>query len=206
VNSRLKIIRELLKVYPVDTVGLEDVRFNHAQKHWGANFSTMEIGKTRLRHEFASRGLELLEFAGYQTKELRTKYGYKKTKDKGANKFTAHCSDALALACATSTLKRVEPGMFVVVDDSYRPVRRRLHDMQPSAGGVRAPYSRGTVFGVQKGLLIKAANGKTGRLCGEMNGKYRYHDKLGKRQTTIKFVWFSRSFIVKKELAHLCIA
>jgi len=61
-----------------------------------------------------------------------------------------------------------------VIDDSYRPVRRRLHDMQPAPGGMRAAYSRGTVSGVQKGLLVGAANGKVGRLCGELNGKYRY--------------------------------
>jgi hypothetical protein len=72
--------------------------------------------------------------------------------------------------------------------------------MQPACGGIRAPYSRGTVFGVQKGLLIKAANGKTGRLCGETNGKYRYHDKLGKRQATRKLLWISRNFVIPMQL------
>lgn len=199
VSSRLKVIRELLRLYPVSTVGLEDVRFNHAKYRWGANFSTVEIGKTRIREEFASRGLEVFEFAGWQTQELRKKYGYRKTKEKSADRFEAHCTDALALACETGPLQRVEPGRFIVVDDSYRPVRRRLHDTQPAAGGVRAAYSCGTVFGVQKGTLIEAANGKIGRLCGERNGKYRYHDRLGKRQATRKLVWISRNFIVKKD-------
>jgi hypothetical protein len=198
VNSRLKIIRELLRLYPVSTVGLEDVRFNHAKHKWGANFSTMEIGKAKLRQEFASRGLELLEFAGYQTQELRAKYGYKKTKDKGADKFTAHCSDALALACETGPRERVETGRFVVVDDSYRFFRRKLHDTQPARSGVRDFFARGTVFGVQKGLLIKAASGTVGRLCGEADGKYKYYNKPGNRLVAKEFLWISRNFIIRK--------
>lgn len=199
VNSRLKIVRELLRLFPVSIVGLEDVRFNHAGYRWGANFSTVEIGKTRIRDEFASRNLEVFEFTGYQTQEIRKKYGYRKIKDKAADRFEAHCSDALALACEVGPLKRIEPGRFVVVDDSYRPVRRRLHDTQPAAGGIRATYSHGTVFGVQKGALIGAENGKIGRLCGESNGKYRYYDHNRKRQATRKLAWISRSFIVRKE-------
>ena len=206
VNSRLKIIREFLRLYPVSTVGLEDVRFNHAKHRWGANFSTVEIGKTRIREEFASRGLEVFEFAGYQTQQLRQKYGYQKTKNKAADRFEAHCTDALALACETGPAARVEQGRFIVVDDRYRPVRRRLHDTQFSPGGMRPKYSRGTVSGVQKGVLIGATNGKVGQLCGESNGKYRYYDRLGKRQTTRKLVWIARNFIVKEGSAHSSVA
>ena len=193
------MIREFLRLYPVTVVGLEDVRFNHAKHRWGKNFSTVEIGKTKIREEFASKNIEVFEFGGYQTQELRKKYGYKKTKNKAADKFEAHCTDALAIACETGSLKRVEPGRFIVVDDRYRPVRRRLHDTQPAKGGMRAAYSRGTAFGIQKGVLIGAANGKVGRLCGESNGKYRYYDRLGKRQATRKLVWIARNFIVRKD-------
>jgi len=199
VNSRLKVIRELLRLYPILFVGLEDVRFNHAKHRWGANFSTVEIGKSVIRRELSSRGLEVVEFVGYQTQGLRKKYGYKKSKDKAADRFEAHCTDALALACETGLQKQIEPGRFVIVNDTYRPVRRRMHDTQPAVGDIRAAYSRGTVFGFQKGLLIGAANGKTGRLCGESNGRYRYHDRFGKRQATRKLIWISRSFIVRKE-------
>lgn len=199
VNSRLRIIGEFLRLYPVSTVGLEDVRFNHAKHKWGKNFSTVEIGKARIREELVSRGLDVFEFSGYQTKMLREKYCYKKISNKAADRFEAHCTDALALACEVGPLCRIEPGMFIVVDDSYQPVRRRLHDTQAAGGGIRATYSRGTVFGVQKGVLVGVANGKTGRLCGELNGKYRYHDKLGKRQVTRKLMWISRNFIVRQE-------
>jgi hypothetical protein len=48
VQSRLKLLEALFAVYPIDRVGFEDVRFHHAKHRWGANFSTIEIGKTRL--------------------------------------------------------------------------------------------------------------------------------------------------------------
>ena len=48
VNARLKVMRELFRIYPINSVGLEDVRFNHAKKRWGANFSTAEIGKAKI--------------------------------------------------------------------------------------------------------------------------------------------------------------
>lgn len=99
VNSRLKVLRAFLSIYPVRAVGMEDVRFNHAKYRWGKNFSTCEIGKNRLRNYFRDAGCELFEYRGFETKELREKYGYKKTSDKGKDVFTAHCTDSLAIAC-----------------------------------------------------------------------------------------------------------
>lgn len=201
VGSRLKVIREFLRIYPVFLVGIEDVRFDHARHRWGSNFSTVEIGKARIREEFASRNIEIFEFTGYQTQELRKKYGYRKTRGKAADRFEAHCSDALALACEAGPLERIEPGPFVVVDDSYRSVRRRLHDTRFAPGGIRENYSRGTVFGVRKGVLMGAANGKTGRLCGESNEKFRYYDERGKRQATRRLAWISSGFMTRRGAA-----
>src|SRR5215469_10872399 len=98
VGSRLKVIRESFRIYPIQRVGFEDVRFNHAKKRWGANFSTVEIGKARLREFFMNQGATVFEYRGHETQELRKKYGYRKTQVKSADKFTAHCSDSLALS------------------------------------------------------------------------------------------------------------
>lgn len=196
VNSRIKILKALLSIYPVQVVSMEDVRFNHAKHKWGKNFSTCEIGKNRIRKFIKDTGCELFEFRGFETKELREKYGYKKTKDKGKDVFTAHCSDSLALACEVGPGERIEPGRFTTVDDTYRCVRRRLHDSQPAKGGTRANYSRGTVFGLRKGLLIGSPKGKQGRLCGENNGSYRYYDENEKRQGVKKLAWASSQFVM----------
>ena len=199
VNSRLKIIGELAKCYPISDAGIEDVRFNHAKYRWGSNFSTVEIGKNLIREFFKSRGIRVSEFAGYETKELRSKYSYKKIKDKSADRFEAHCSDALAMACEVGPGERVEPGPLAIVDDTYRPVRRQLHDTQPAKGGIRANYSRGTVFGLRKGLLVGRPDGQTGRLCGEDRGNFRYYDTKGKRQSTKTLFFISDQFITRRE-------
>lgn len=199
VASRLKVLKALLGMFPVTLVGFEDVRFHHAKYKWGANFSTVEIGKARIKAFLEAAGTNVSLYRGFETQELRQQYGYRKTSDKGADRFEAHCSDALTLACAVSLGEPVPPGLFLVVDDTYRAVRRRLHDTQPAPGGVRSAYSRGTVFGVRKGLLIGAANGKTGQLCGEYQGGYRYTDALGKRQSTRSLQWVSTHFRLKPQ-------
>lgn len=196
VNSRMKALRELFRIYPISVVGLEDVRFNHAEHKWGANFSTVEIGKARIKAWLSERA-KVWEFRGHQTQGLRKKYGYRKTSVKNADKFTSHCSDALALAVEVGIGKRVDEGRFIVVDDTYRPVRRKLHDTQPAPGGIREPYSRGTVFGLRKGLLVGTLKGKVGQLCGEYLGGYRYYDKEGKRQSAKQIGWISTGFITR---------
>jgi hypothetical protein len=196
VGSRLKVTRESFRVYPITAVGFEDVCFNHAAKRWGSNFSTIEIGKARMKGFFQEQGADLFCFKGFETRELRERYGYPKTSDKAADRFEAHCSDALALAVEVGPGRRVEPGRFLVVDDTYRPVRRRLHDTQPAKGGRRAAYSRGTIFGLRKGLKIGAP--KQGRLCGEYKGSYRYYDGAGRRQCVKRLSWISAHFTTRK--------
>lgn len=197
VNSRLKVLREFFRIYPIDAAAFEDVRFNHWKYRWGANFSTMEIGKTKLREFFAEQGADLFEFRGWETKALREKYGYKKSANKSADVFEAHCTDALALACEVGPGVKVEFGQFLVVDDTYRPVRRQLHDAQPAKGGVRDKYSQGIVFGLRKGLLIGTQRGRVGRLCGRSKESFLYHNAYGNRQRVRAFAWVSSNFVTK---------
>lgn len=198
IGSRLKILSAFFCIYPIESVGLEDVRFNHAKHRWGKHFSTAEIGKQRVRNFFKDCNVELLEYRGWETKEFREQYGYRKTSSKSADRFEAHCSDSLALACQVGPGDRVESGHFLVVDDTYRPVRRRLHVTQPSIGGIRKDYSRGIVRGLRKGLLIGTLGCRIGQLCGEIQDGYRYYNKAGNRPSTRKLVWISSQFIIRK--------
>ncbi len=180
VASRLKVMRELMRIYPVKTVNIEDVCFNHARYRWGKNFSTVEIGKTKIRDFIKSYGVELNEFKGWQTKALREKYGYKKISDKAKDCFESHNCDSLALAVID---KRVEPNKnIIVVDDTYRPKRRRLFDTQCKKGGIREKYSTGVVFGLRKGLLVGFSNGRVGRLDGA-TGNSLYYTSQGMKRT-----------------------
>lgn len=197
VKSRLSVLRELFGIYPITAVGLEDVRFNHAKYRWGQHFSTAEIGKQEMRNFFSGHGVELFEFQGWETKPLREGYNYLKSGDKSADKFEAHCTDALALACEVGPGTRVEPGRFLVVDDTYRPVRRQLHDTQPTTGGNRDVYSQGTVFGLRKGLLIGTQRGAVGQLCGSINGAFKYYYARGRRRQAKDLAWVSNNFVTR---------
>jgi hypothetical protein len=78
VGSRLKVLNELFRIYPIRAVAFEDVRFNHAKHRWGQHFSTAEIGKQRLRDFFQRQGAKIFEYSGWETHALRKKYGYQK--------------------------------------------------------------------------------------------------------------------------------
>lgn len=97
VEFRLKIVKELCKLYPVTDFTVEDVSFNHYEKRWGKCFSAVEIGKKWLYSELRKIG-ELHLFDGQETKEKREKLGLKKTSKKNNRSPESHATDAIALA------------------------------------------------------------------------------------------------------------
>lgn len=196
--SRLKVIKELCLIYPVSSAAVEDIRFNHAKYRWGKNFSTMEIGKNKIRDWFRDKGIEIFEYRGFETQEVRKKYGYKKTSSKSADKFSSHCSDSLALAVNVNMGEYVAPGKFLVVDDTYRCIRRKLHYSNIKCGGTREKNSCGTVYHLQKGKIVGTKKAKTGQLCGENRGSFRYFDLEGKRRISKSLNWISNKFKIKE--------
>lgn len=207
IDSRLKCIRELCKCFAFDNVAIEDVRFNHKKNRWGRNFTTMEIGKTMIDNFFINKGIQIDKFRGYETQELRKKFGYYKIKtDKSKIDFRTHCSDALAISAEVLGNGFILPtSNFVYADDSYRCIRRRLHDTQYSKGNIRYPFSTGNFKGIRKGTIIGFENGY-GQLVGgtkeqcsyqdfEMRGKRKVYQK-GK--TLKKIMWLSHIFKYKK--------
>jgi len=196
VNSRLKAIRELFKTYPISIVGIEDVRFKNHYK--GNNFSTVEIGKAKL-YDFIQNHAIMQKFEGWQTQKLRKLYGYTKTRVKKASeKFSSHCSDSLAMATALTTNHHIHRGKFIVVDDTYRPVRRRLHDTQFSKGHIRYQYSTGNFRGIRKGTICEL-----GIICGGTKKSAWIYDwnhyRIGK--TLTKIGWLSKRFHIIGERA-----
>jgi hypothetical protein len=198
VNSRLKAIREFFSCYPISLSGIEDVRFNHAKFRYGKNFSTVEIGKAKI-YGFLESHAKLFKFSGIQSQKLRKMYGYTKTKvNKASEKFSSHCCDSLTLAIALTTNQHIHRGKFIVVDDAYRPVRRRLHDTQFSKGHIRYPYSSGNFAGIRKGTICEL-----GIICGgTKKSAYIYdwnHHRVGKSLN--KIGWLSKRFSILEERA-----
>jgi len=193
VNSRLKCIKEIMKCYPVNKVAVEDVRFNHRDNKWGKNFSTIEIGKNKI-YDYIIRlvGREnLIKFEGTETKKLREKFGLKKSGTKDKQAFDSHCVDSFVIACEISC---ANPNFDIsIVDDTYRPKRRRLHDSQFRKGGIRERYSTGNFKGIRKGCVCEF-----GQMAGG-TGNYAYIYNWEKRVGKVlsKIGWLSHSFKVR---------
>ncbi len=155
VNSRLKCMNEFFKSYPINAVALEDVKFNHWGKHYGKNFSTIEIGKKKIFDWIRERvGMgNLIQFSGMDTKAFRENNNLPKSNDKSAKSFYSHCVDSFAIANELSNAKPNEN--LIYVDDNYRAIRRKLHDAQFSKGRIRYKYSTGNFKSIRKGTMCE---------------------------------------------------
>jgi len=191
VNSRLKAIKEFFKCYPISKVAIEDVKFNHKDKRWGKNFSTIEVGKNMI-YNWIKEKSDLELFEGRETKKFREELGLKKSSNKSIQNFNSHCVDSFSLAYQFSN---AEPIFDIkVVDDTYRPKKRRLHDSQFSKGGKRDKYSTGNFKGIRKGSICEFGQ----IVGGTRNYVYiRNSDNIRIVKSLNKISWFSKSFKIK---------
>ena len=153
VDFRIRIVKELCKIYPVTQFAVEDVKFNHYKKRWGKFFSTVEIGKTKLYESLSKLG-KVRKYIGVETSELREKLGLKKTTRKSELIPEAHATDAAAIAMdMIGDKNRGIPSFFAW--KRYEFYRRQLHKRQPAKGGVREKYG-GSVLtkGLKKGDVV----------------------------------------------------
>ncbi|MBI5871733.1 RRXRR domain-containing protein [archaeon] len=204
VNSRLKAIKEILKCYSIKKVVIEDVKFNHRDKKWGKNFSTVEIGKQKIydyiKKQLGKRGLKLVK--GYDTFKLLEKYGLKKNKDKSEEDFYSHCIDSFVIA--SEQFKKEQKGFMqrignkinedlIIVDDTSRPTRRRLHDTEPAKGGIRNKYSTGNFKGIRKGTMCES-----GQIVGGTKTNFWIRNMENKRIGRRNISWLSHQFKTKE--------
>lgn len=192
INSRIKCMKELFKCYHMHKVTIEDVKFNHRDNRWGANFSTVEVGKKMLYDYIrANVGVDnLIKFDGIDTQGFRKKLRLKKLSSKSAISFYSHCVDSFVIANELSSA--VPNPNLIYVDDNYRFVKRRLHDTQFAKGGVRAKYSSGNFKSIRKGAICDY-----GQIVGGTKNQIWYKDwseikQKGKMLS--KITWLSHHF------------
>jgi len=200
VQSRLKAINEFFKCYPINKVAIEDVKFNHRDKHYGKNFSTIEIGKNMIKAFIIGKvGREnYIPFEGFETEQVREKLGLKKSSKKSSETFNSHCIDSFSIA---SELSNAEPNFNIkVVDDTYRPTRRRLHDTQPKKGGIREKYSTGSFKGIRKGTICEFGQivGGTGKQLKILPIERRKESEKRISKSIDKINWLSHKFKTKE--------
>jgi hypothetical protein len=148
---------QLRKVLPLTDVVVEDVqaviRKGKAGK-WNGSFSPVQVGKEHLYRVLREMGLHVHLKEGWQTKEVREKYGLKKTKSKSKQSFGSHAVDAFVLAASVrGAAKPTCTRLWYVVGAVLH--RRQLHRLQASKGGERKPYAGTRSLGYKRGTLVR---------------------------------------------------
>ncbi len=179
---KLRILDWLSKLYPVRHVCVEDIkaRTKQYQKKWNQSFSPLEVGKQWFYTEIEKRW-QLFTLSGHETKDIRDRLGLKKSKDKKAETFDAHCVDSWCLAYHVL-------GGDPIVDNSsifcISPIpiqRRNLHRELPQKGGIRTRYGGTTMYGLVKNTLVKHVRYGLCRISGFQKGKVSLTNLEGKR-------------------------
>ena len=110
---------------------------------------------SRPRHQLST------EYEGYETSEIRKDFGYRKIKDKAADRFESHCCDSLTLACAVGTGEAIKPGPFLAsTTRTERSAAASTTPNRPRAGlATRTPraLSRGSAKGCSSGRRVGRA-------------------------------------------------
>lgn len=156
-EAKAHIIMQVQKIVPLVGVVVEDVqavtRKGQGGK-WNGSFSPVQVGKKHLYSLLKGMGLQVHLCQGYQTKELREKYGLKKTKSKSKQSFESHAVDAWVLAASVSGAKKPTcMRLWYVVPAVVH--RRQLHRLQASKGGERKPYGSTHSLGLKQGTVVR---------------------------------------------------
>ncbi|MGC9309597.1 MAG: hypothetical protein ACP5D2_02780 [Candidatus Nanoarchaeia archaeon] len=118
----------------------------------------------------------------------------KKSSDKSIEKFNSHCVGSFAIASELVECKTPKE-KITIIDDTYRLVRRRLHDTQFSKGGVRHKYFEGNFKGIKKGSICEF-----GQIVGGTKNTTYIRNNANKRigKNLKKINWLFHSFKIKK--------
>jgi hypothetical protein len=146
-----------LTILPLTEVVVEDVQAVTKKGQggkWNGLFSPVQVGKEHLYRLLAEMGLAVHTRQGWQTKELRAKFGLKKTKSKSQQTFESHAVDSWVLAASVSgATKPTCRKLWYVVGALLH--RRQLHRLQATKGGMRTPYGGTRSLGLKRGTLVR---------------------------------------------------
>jgi hypothetical protein len=155
-EAKSRIVWQLQRILPITDACVEDVCAETRRGRggrWNGSFSLVQIGKQHLLRQLEAMGLCVHLRQGWQTKELRERYGLEKTKEKAKPCFTSHAVDAWVLAAEISgAVAPTCTDLFYLVP--VRLHRRQLHAFQPAKGGRRRPYGGTRSQGLKRGTLV----------------------------------------------------
>jgi hypothetical protein len=179
-NTKLRIIQQLEKILPINTIVVEDIQaVTHKNgRKWNTSFSPLEVGK---QYFYSQINRKLILKTGIETKALRDTCGLKKLKNKNKPVFETHCVDAWVLAASETYAKQPTTKSLLYVTP-LRWHRRQLHRLQPEKGGKRKSYGGTLSLGLKRGTLVKHSKYGFCYVGGSSEGNLSLHNiKNGKR-------------------------
>ena len=179
-NTKLRIIQQLKKILPINTIIVEDIRaITHKNgRIWNRSFSPLEVGKY---YFYKQIGEKLVLNSGWETKMLRDSHDLKKLTNKSKSVFETHCVDSWVLAASISGAKQpTTRSLYYVVPLRFH--RRQLHKLQPEKGGKRKLYGSTNSLGLKRGTLIKHPKYNLCYVGGSSKGKLSLHSIKNKKR------------------------
>ena len=153
---KLRLCNWLAKMYPIEVFVIEDIKAitKKGKGRWNRSFSPLECGKTWFYTELSKLG-KLETKQGYETKALRDIHGLRKTKQKLASVFEAHCVDSWVLANWYVGGHEKPDNTSLLCVTPLRFIRRQLHYIHPKSGRIRQRFGGTRSLGFKKGSLVK---------------------------------------------------
>ena len=152
---KLRISAWLSKVFPISAFVVEDISAHtHGGRRWNLSFSPLQVGKKWFYTELRKIS-PVFTKKGWETKDLRSGAGFKKSSRKLAEIFEAHCVDSYVLMRAYFGNYPPPENKQLLVVSPLRFHRRQLHRLQPAVGGVRKPYGGTRSLGFKRGSLVR---------------------------------------------------
>lgn len=180
---KLRLCHWLAKLYPIHTFVVEDIKAMSWGGKWGKRFSPLQQGKDWFYYQLSRIApVELKQ--GQETKELRKSLGLKKTKQKMAEKFEAHCIDSFVLANWKTGGHTLPDNKQLLLVVPLRFHRRQLHRLEHGPGHIRSPYGGTMSEGFKRGSIVKHCKHGLTYVGGASKGRVSLHSlETGKRLT-----------------------
>ncbi|AFZ37978.1 hypothetical protein Sta7437_4516 (plasmid) [Stanieria cyanosphaera PCC 7437] len=178
---KLRLCSWLSKMFPITTFVIEDIKAKTWGGKWGKSFSPLQVGKDWFYSELAKLA-EVHTLQGMETKQIRDELGLKKTKNKLAETFEAHCVDSFALAYSVVGGNSLPKNTNLLIVVPLRFHRRQLHRLEHAPGAIRSPYGGTMSAGFKRGSLVKHPKYNLCFVGGSSKGRVSLHSvETGKR-------------------------
>jgi hypothetical protein len=173
---KLRVIKWLHKLYPITKFVVEDIKARTTgNRQWNFHFSPLQMGKTWF-YTCLEQIAPVVKVLGFTTKQLRDSFGLKKTANKLANNFNAHCVDSWVLANSETGGHSVPDNVELLLISPLRFHRRQLHLINPLKGGIRRLFGGTRSLGLKRGSLIKHAKYGLTYIGGVTRNRVALHD------------------------------